>query len=386
MKHQTSRRIFTLLAAVLFGCGLHGKNGYSGEKKDMISSEPWGEINGQAVTLYTLTNQNGIEVKISNYGGIIVSALAPDKNGKIADVVLGFDSVTEYPEKSQYFGCITGRYANRIAQGKFSLDGKDFTLAANNGPNHLHGGETGFDQKIWETTEKQSASGPQLVMKYSSPDGEEGYPGKLDCVVTYTLTGKNELRIDYEAVTDKPTVLNLTNHAYFNLKGAGEGTILDHKLMIAADQFCATDDTGIPFPGLAKVADTPFDFRKAGVIGARIEADHEQLKNGKGYDHNWVMKGSRDGKLAHVATLSEPVSGRTLRVHTTEPGLQFYCGNYLEGQKGKGGKEYQHRGALCLEAQTFPDSPNRSDYPSPVLRPGEKYTQTTIYQFGIAGE
>ncbi|MDF1813133.1 MAG: galactose mutarotase [Verrucomicrobiales bacterium] len=355
----------------------------TGDNK-MISSEAWGTVNGKEATLYTLKNANGLVVRISDYGGIIVSVMAPDRDGKMADVVLGFDTPAEYPEKSQYFGCITGRYANRIAKGKFTLDGKEYTLATNNDPNHLHGGEAGFDQQLWATTAQQSAAGAQLVMKWTSPDGDQGYPGALDTTVTYTLTDDNELKIDYRATTDKPTVLNLTNHAYFNLKGAGEGTILDHKLQINADQFCATDNTGIPFEGLADVEGTPFDFRSSTEIGARIDEDNQQLKNGIGYDHNWCIKDSRDGKLQHFATLTEPASGRTLEVHTTEPGLQFYCGNYLEGQKGKGGKTYVHRGGLCLEAQTFPDSPNRPDYPSPVLRPGETYNQTTIYKFGVA--
>lgn len=364
--------------------GFASSNAQDGANKKMITSEEWGMVDDKMASLYTLKNANDLEVKISNYGGIIVSVMAPDKDGKMADVVLGFDTPAEYPEKSQYFGCITGRYANRIAKGKFTLDDKEYSLATNNGENHLHGGVKGFDKQIWATTTQEDADGAKLIMKWTSPDGDEGYPGALASTVTYTLTDDNELKIDYEATTDKPTVLNLTNHAYFNLKGAGEGTILDHEILIKADKFCATDDGGIPFPGLAEVEGTPFDFRKSTVIGERIEQDNEQLKNGIGYDHNWCIKDSRDGKLQHVATLLEPKSGRTLDVSTTEPGLQFYCGNYLEGQEGKGGATYQHRGALCLEAQTFPDSPNRPDYPSPVLRPGETYTQTTIYKFGVA--
>ena len=349
----------------------------------MITSEVWGEVAGKTATIYTLKNSNGLKARISDYGGIIVSVMAPDKNGKLADIVLGFDTPAEYPEKSQYFGCITGRYANRIAKGKFTLDGTEYTLATNNGANHLHGGEKGFDQQFWAATAQDTALGPQLVLKFTSPDGDQNYPGALSCEVTYTLTHENEIKIDYKATTDKPTVLNLTNHSYFNLKGAGEGTNLDHEILIKANKFCATDDGGIPLPGLADVEGTPFDFRTSTLIGSRIEEDNEQLKNGIGYDHNWCNKTERDGKLQLFATVTEPKSGRTLEVHTTEPGLQFYGGNYLEGQTGKGGKTYLHRGALCLEAQTFPNAPNRPDYPSAELRPGETYTQTTIYKFGV---
>jgi aldose 1-epimerase len=377
MKTQAIPRLFLMISLMLIGSA-------TGEENNMIKSEAWGAIDGKAVNLYTLKNASGLAVKISDYGGIIVSVMAPDKAGKLADVVLGFDTVEEYPAKSQYFGCITGRYANRIAKGKFTLDGKEYSLAVNNGPNHLHGGLVGFNRQIWTTTAQPSPDGPQLVMKWTSPDGDEGYPGALSCVVTYTLTHQNGLKIDYKATTDKPTVLNLTNHAYFNLKGAGEGTVLDHEMLIKADHFCATDDKGIPLPGaLARVEGTPLDFRTATVIGSRIAQDDQHLNNGIGYDHNWCNKTSRDGKLQHFATVTEPVSGRTLEVHTTEPGLQFYVGNYLDGRTGKGGKAYLHRGGLCLEAQTFPDAPNRPDYPSPVLRPGETYTQTTIYQFGV---
>ncbi len=347
--------------------------------KTMITSEPWGEVDGQQAKIFTLTNSNGIVVKISDWGGTVAGILAPDKDGNMADIALGFDSPGEYPEKSPYFGCITGRYANRIAKGKFSIDGTEYTLATNNDANHLHGGEKGFDKQLWNG----KIDGSKLVFTWTSPDGDQGYPGELACEVTYTLTDKNELRIDYSATTSKPTVINLTNHTYFNLKGAGQGTILDHELMIKADKYCAIDAGAIPLEGLADVEGTPFDFRTATAIGARVEEDNQQLKNGLGYDHNWCIKDSRDGKLEHVATLSEASSGRKLDVYTTEPGLQFYGGNYLDGLKGKGGETYEFRGALCLEAQTFPDSPNRPDFPSAVLRPGETYTQTTVYQFGV---
>ncbi len=352
-----------------------------------IQEEPFGTIDGQEVRLYTLTNANGVQAKITNYGGIVVSFIAPDKNGEMADVVLGFDSADEYVSKeSPYFGCITGRYANRIAKGKFTLDGQEYTLATNNDPNHLHGGDKGFDKRIWKAEPMETTDGPALKLSYTSPDGEEGYPGTLETTVTYTLTADNGLRIDYQATTDKPTVLNLTNHSYFNLGGHGSGTILDHELMIAADRYTPIDETSIPLGDLPSVEGTPFDFRKPTAIGARIGEDNEQLKNGLGYDHNFVIKDSRDGKLQLVATVHDPESGRLLEVESDEPGLQLYVGNFLpkdEPMKGKDGKEYSYREAFCLEAQTFPDSPNQADFPSPVLRPGETYTQTTIYRLKV---
>lgn len=346
-----------------------------------LKSEPFGEIDGQAVTLHTLTNKNGLRARIADYGGIVVSLEVPDRDGKLADVVLGFDKITEYPEKSQYFGCITGRYANRIAKGKFSLDGKEYTLAVNNGPNHLHGGLKGFDKQVWKGTASETPEGPALKLEWTSPDGDEGYPGKLDCTVTYTLTHGNALRIDYKAVTDKPTVLNLTNHTYFNLAGEGAATVLDHELKIATDRFNAVDETSIPVGEPASVEGTPLDFREFHVIGARIDGDHVQLKNGLGYDHNYVFKAARDSKLIPMVVLREPKSGRVMEVSSTEPGIQFYTGNFLDGRTGKGGKPYAHRSALCLETQTYPDAPNRPAFPSPVLRPGETYETTTVYTF-----
>jgi len=353
-----------------------------------IEKSPFGEIDGQKATLYTLTNENGVQAKITDYGGTVVSLVAPDRDGKMADVCLGFDSVEGYAgETNPYFGCITGRYANRIAKGKFTLDGKEYTLATNNGEHHLHGGSEGFNKKFWKAEPMETDAGPAVKFTYTSPDGEEGYPGALTSEVTYTLTADNGLKIDYRATTDAPTVLNLTNHAYFNLAGHGEGTILDHELMIDAAQIVPTDDGGIPLKDLMDVEGTPFDFRKPTAIGARVNQDHQQLTNGIGYDHNFVIKDSRDGKLQCVATVHDPKTGRVLEVHTDEPGLQLYIGNYLpeEGQAGKDGKTYGYRGAFCLEAQTFPDSPNRPDFPSPVLRPGETYTQTTIYKLGVKG-
>lgn len=344
-----------------------------------ITSRQWGEIEGNSVTLYTLKNQSGASVSISNYGGTVTSIIVPDKNGKMADVALGFDTLAEYREKSPYFGCITGRYANRIAKGKFTLDGTEFTLATNNDPNHLHGGDQGFDKRLWTATVKDS----ELVLNYTSPDGEQGYPGTLKTTVTYRWTEKNALHINYEASTDKPTVINLTNHSYFNLAGEGADTILDHQLQINAAQYNPIDPTSIP-TGIAPVKDTPFDFTKPTAIGSRIGVENTQLKNGLGYDHNFVLKTKDDGKLMKAAILTEPKSGRTLTVSTTEPGIQFYCGNFLDNLPGKGGKTYKYRSGLCLEAQTFPDSPNQKEFPSPVLRPGETYRQTTIYQLGVS--
>ena len=361
------------------------ENGEAGSGATMkITQSDFGEVEGRPVKLYTLSNGKGINVRISDYGGVVVGIDVPDRDGNSADVCLGFDKVEDYVTKSPYFGCIAGRYANRIAGGKFSIDGTEYTLAKNNGENHLHGGNKGFDKYIWDAKPSEDGEEVSLTLTWTSPDGDQGYPGALSCKVVYTLTADQGLKIDYEATTDKATVLNLTNHAYFNLKGNGEGKILDHEMQILADRFVSTDDAGIPLGPLAKVEGTPFDFQKSTVIGERIEQENEQLKNGIGYDHNWVIKDSRDGKLQHVATVTEPKSGRLLKVHSTEPGLQFYCGNYLDDLEGKGGKIYPHRSGFCLEAQTFPDSPNRPEYPSPLLKPGETYTQTTIYQFGLA--
>lgn len=370
-----------LLAAGL----LFTVNGCREDGANSNNSTSFGMVDGQEAKLFTLKNANGVEAVISNYGGTIVSLKAPGKDGQRADVCLGFDTVERYVKDSPYFGCLVGRYANRIAKGKFTLDGKEYTLATNNDPNHLHGGKVGFSKKIWTVEE---ATDSVLKLSYTSPDGEEGYPGTLKCVVTYTLKDDNGLQIDYEATTDKPTVLNLTNHCYFNLAGHGDGTILDHELMIAADRYNPIDATSIPLGELAPVEGTPFDFRKPTPIGARIAADDQQLKNGQGYDHNFVIKDSRDGKLQKVAEVHDPKSGRLLEVFSTEPGLQLYTGNFLPkkeagGLAGKDGQTYNYRGAFCLEAQTFPDSPNQTQFPSPILRPGEVYKQTTIYKLGV---
>jgi aldose 1-epimerase len=338
-------------------------------------------IDGSQVDLYTLKNSNGLEATITNYGGIVVSLKAPDKNGKLGDVVLGYDTLNDYIGNTPYFGALIGRYGNRIAKGRFTVDGVEYQLAQNNDSNALHGGRKGFDKVVWQAEKLDTPDGPALKLTYTSKDGEENYPGTLRCTVTYTLTNKNCLKIEYAAETDKPTFVNLTHHSYFNLKDGGASDILGHELMIKSSKFTPVDKGLIPTGELRAVAGTPLDFNKPTAIGARVENDDEQLKFGKGYDHNWVL--DRQGKdLELVASLYEPTSGRFMEVLTTEPGMQFYCGNFLDGtNKGKGGTVYQHRTGLCLETQHFPDSPNHPDFPTTELKPGEKYTQTTVYCF-----
>lgn len=333
---------------------------------------------GSTAKLYTLTNSRGVEARITNYGGTVVSLKTPDRGGQLADVVLGFDTLDGYLGPHPYFGALIGRYGNRIAKGKFALGGTTYTLATNNGPNALHGGIKGFDKVLWSA---ETAAGASLVLTYISQDGEEGYPGTLNTKVTYTLTDDNALRIDYEASTDKPTVVNLTNHSYFNLKDTGASPILDHEIMIAASRYTPVDATLIPTGEIASVEGTPFDFRTATSIGARIDADHEQIKFGLGYDHNFVLDRTGDG-LVLAAKVYEPTTGRELEVHTTEPGVQFYTGNFLDGSVvGKAGVAYQKRAAFCLETQHFPDSPNHPDFPSTVLEPRQTYRSTTVYKF-----
>jgi aldose 1-epimerase len=340
------------------------------------------KVDGKAVDIFTLTAA-GIEVQAINYGGIIMSIKVPDRTGRVGDVVLGFDSPDGYlsDPPPPYFGALIGRYGNRIAKGRFTLDGHTYTLAVNNAPNHLHGGNRGFDKVMWSAQTRETADGASLILSRTSPDGEEGYPGNLDARVTYTVTARGELVVDYYATTDKATPVNLTQHSYFNLAGEGSGDILAHELMINADRYTPVDDTLIPTGELAPVAGTPFDFRKATRIGARIAQDNPQLKNGKGYDHNWVLNRSGSG-LQLAARLHDPKSGRTLEVRTTEPGLQFYSGNFLDGTiHGKNGHAYAHRGALCLETQHFPDSPNHPSFPSTILRPGQTYESKTVFTF-----
>jgi aldose 1-epimerase len=339
---------------------------------------------GVPVTEYTLTNANDVEVKIIDYGGIITAIKVPDRNGNMANVNLGFDNLKDYETRNPYFGNITGRYANRIAKGKFTLDGKEYTLATNNGPNHLHGGNVGFDKKVWKAKEVTGTNEVALELTYRSADGEEGYPGNLDTKVVYALTDNNELRMVYTATTDKPTVVNLTNHAYFNLTGEGTGSIYDHVLMIDADKYTPDDANLIPTGELASVAGTPFDFRVPKAIRPGQRSNHPQIVIGRGYDHNWVLNrpSATDKSLKLAARLYDPASGRILEVWTTEPGIQFYAGNFLDGSLyGPSGHSYRQSDGLALETQHYPDSPNKSNFPSTVLRPGETYSTTTIYKF-----
>jgi aldose 1-epimerase len=350
--------------------------------KSVMQKEKFGTLpDGREVQRYILKNRNGIEVHVINYGGIITHLLAPDKNGKVEDIVLGYDSLGGYLKETPFFGALIGRYGNRIAKGKFSLDGKEYTLVQNNNGQHLHGGTTGFDKVFWNIEELPVESGMALRLTYLSKDMEEGYPGNLDVAVDYHLTENNELKIDYKATTDKPTVVNLTQHTYFNLSGNAKRDILDHVLTIHADEYIPVTKVLIPTGKLAPVANTPFDFNTPTAIGARINDKNEQLQFGGGYDHCWVL--SDKDSLKTAATLYDSTSGRTVEVRTTEPGIQFYAGNFLTGSiTGKGGVVYKHRYGLCLETEHFPDSPNQPKFPSTELKPGETYRTQTIYQFG----
>jgi aldose 1-epimerase len=334
-------------------------------------------LDNRIVKLYRLTNANGMEVMISNYGATIVSLVVADKNGKKDDVVLGYDSIQGYYNGGSYFGCVAGRYANRIANGQFKLDGVTYNLAKNNGPNSLHGGSRGFDKVVWDASQDDNG----LTLTYTSKDGEEGYPGNLTVTVRYRLRNDNSLHIDYAATTDKATVLNVTNHTYFNLEGQGQGNILDHEIMINADGFTPVDSTLIPVGEVRKVAGTPFDFTSPHKIGERInDTSDQQIKYGLGYDHNFALNGET-GTMKLAARVQAPISGRVMEVNTTEPGVQFYTGNFLNGsEKGKG-SVYGHRTGFCLETQHFPDSPNQPSFPSTVLKPGEEYKSTTVFKF-----
>ena len=346
-----------------------------------ISKASFGTADGQSVNLYTLTNRNGMEARITNYGGIVVSLTAPDRNNKWADIVLGLNDLDSYLKGHPYFGALIGRYGNRIAKGRFTLNGVEYKLAVNNGENHLHGGLKGFDKVVWTAQSMRTKLGPALSLTYLSKDGEEGYPGNLKVKVVYTLTNNNELRIDYTASTDKDTVINLTHHSYFNLAGEGNGDILSHVLKLNASRFIPTDAGSIPTGEIRDVQGTPFDFRKPTAIGARINQDDEQIKFGGGYDHNWVIDG-RAGVLRQAATAFEPTSGRVMDVWTTEPGVQFYTGNFLDGTlTGKSGKPYPRRSGFCLETQHYPDSPNQPKFPTTTLRKDAVYRSTTIYRF-----
>lgn len=383
MKPVTCFLLLSLLGTT--GCNNSPRQNETAKESTLsVKVADYGQTAEGPAKLYTLTNSRGMQVEITNYGGIITRLLAPDKNGQFADVVLGFDKLEDYLQNnSPYFGAIIGRFGNRIAKGAFSIDGQQYALAINNAPNTLHGGAAGFDKHLWQAREIEREGYAALELNRISPDMEEGFPGNLNATVRYLLNDDNELLIEYEATTDKPTVINLTNHAYFNLKGAGNGDILGHELMIAASRFTPVDSTLIPTGELRPVAGAPFDFKIPTPIGARINADDEQLRLGRGYDHNFVLDKSGPG-LELAASAYEPTSGRFLEVLTTEPGIQFYCGNFLDGSTiGKGGVKHDYRTGFCLETQHFPDSPNQPGFPSTLLGPGEKYETRTIYRFGV---
>jgi aldose 1-epimerase len=369
-----------LFAAIVFGVGGYGMRKV--EANPMIKKQLFGKLpDGTEIYLYTLANGNGMEAAIINFGATLVSLKVADRNGKFADVVLGYDTLEEYANSSNYFGATVGRYGNRIAHGNFTLGGVKYTLALNNGENSLHGGIKGFNKVVWTSKEISSKDGQSLQLNYLSKDGEEGYPGNLSVQVVYTLTDHNELQIDYSASTDKDTIVNLTHHSYFNLRGQGEGDILNHLLTLNADRFTPVDAGLITTGELRNVEGTPFDFRTPVAIGARINQKDEQLKLGNGYDHNWVLNRKADGQLSLAAKVEEPSTGRTMEVWTTEPGVQFYTGNFLDGKPGNGGKAYNFRYALCLETQHFPDSPNHPDFPTTVLKPGAHFRSKTVYHF-----
>jgi aldose 1-epimerase len=366
-----------VLAILSFVCGALA----GGAAPTKITHEGWGKTpQGDAVDIYTLANAKGMEARIITYGGILVSLKVPDRHGKLGDIVAGFDSLAGYVQQPPppYFGALIGRYGNRIGNASFTLDGTKYTLAKNDGANTLHGGLRGFDKRIW--TAKAMPNG-SLELTYLSKDGEEGFPGNLSVTVTYALTEQNELRIDYSATTDKDTVVNLTNHSYFNLAGQGTGDVLGHVVTIHADRITATDKGLIPTGELRNVAGTPFDFLTQHTIGERINAQDQQLAFGRGYDHNWVLNRTGTG-LQLAAKVTEPTSGRAMEVWTTEPGLQFYTGNQLDGSMhGKDGVVYRQRYAFCMETQHFPDSPNKPNFPTTELKPGARYHSTTVFRF-----
>jgi aldose 1-epimerase len=367
---------FTFIASLLMPLGVVLAPGREPLK------QPFGKTaDGVAIDRYMLKNAKGMEVDVITWGAIVTRIVVPDRSGTSADVALGFDSLDGYLKTNPYFGAIVGRYGNRIAKGRFTLNGKAYTLATNNGPNSLHGGLRGFDKRVWAAKPLSTAHGPAVELTYVSKDGEEGYPGTLTTHVTYTLTDANELRIDYALSSDADTVANVTNHSYFNLAGQGTGDILKHEITIEADKFTPVDATLIPTGELRAVNGTPFDLRKPSLIGAHISDTDEQMTFGKGYDHNFVLNGAM-GTLRPAVRVTEPTSGRVMEVLTTEPGVQFYTGNFLDGTlTGKDGKVYKHRFGFCLETQHFPDSPNQPSFPTTVIKPGKEYKSTTVYKF-----
>ncbi|MEO6526524.1 MAG: aldose epimerase family protein [Gemmatimonadaceae bacterium] len=371
---------------VLLGCAsTGGAPGTAAAGTRSVSSAPFGQApDGKSVELFTLRNAHAVEVRAMTYGGIITSFKAPDRAGKLDDIVLGFDDLAGYVKSSPYFGAIVGRYGNRIGRGRFTLDGATYSLAINNAPNHLHGGIKAFDKVVWSAEPFRTDSSVGVVLSYTSRDGEEGYPGTLRSRVTYTLTDRDELAVDYEATTDKATPVNLTQHTYWNLAGDGRRDILGHLLTLNASAITPVDSTLIPTGELMPVAGTPFDFRTPTAIGARIDQTHPQITNGKGYDHNYVLDRAAGAGLTQAAHVTEPTTGRSLDVYTTEPGVQFYSGNFLNGSNvGKSGHVYRHRYGFALETQHYPDSPNKPSFPSTILRPGETYRSRTVFRVGV---
>ena len=379
--------IAILYLAFTISCTTDNKSETTSMEKETlglsISKESYGSSPEGEAFLYTLRNQNGMMMKVTNYGGIVTELHVPDKEGTLTDVTHGFDSIGDYQRPHPNFGALIGRYGNRIAKGRFSIDDQEYTLALNNGPNALHGGIDGFSRRLWKATTIEAENQVGLEFSRRSQDMEEGYPGNLDVTVRYLLNNNNEWIIEYEATTDKKTTVNLTQHAYFNLQGHNNGDILEHELMINADKITPVDETLIPTGELMDVEGTPFDFRKPTAVGARVnDSTDQQIAFGNGYDHNYVLNRKTDGDLELAATLFDKKSGRFMEVLTTEPGVQFYCGNFLNGKNiGKGGVAYQQRSGLCLETQHFPDSPNQESFPSTILEPGEVYKTTTVYRF-----
>jgi aldose 1-epimerase len=388
MLRQSGQLLFILAAVLLLNCNpkvntTEVSQDSTVSNTTVMEKQKFGTLpDGREVQRFILKNKNGIEVHVINYGGIITHLKAPDKNGTLEDIVLGYDSVEGYLKESPFFGALIGRYGNRIGKGKFTLEGKEYTLVQNNNGQHLHGGTKGFDKVFWEIQPLNSEKGQALRLSYLSKDMEEGYPGNLNVTVDYTLTDDNDLKIDYSATTDKKTVINLTQHTYFNLSGNAKRDILDHVLTLHSDEYIPVDKTLIPTGKLAPVNGTPFDFNTPTPVGQRINEKHEQLQIAGGYDHCWVLAGKDSVKSA--GSLYDPTTGRLVEVLTTEPGIQFYSGNFLTGSiTGKGGVVYKHRYGLCLETEHFPDSPNQPQFPSVELRPGETYKTQTIYRFGV---
>lgn len=364
------------LTLVIFGMISCGNN----KTKEMVTTQSFGSFDGKDVSLYTLTNKKGDVLKLSNYGAVIVEIIIPDRNGKKENVTLGYDNFDGYVNGDPYFGKVVGQYANRIAKGRFSLDGVDYTLAINNAPNALHGGPTGWHSRVWDAQVLKNTDYPAVRFTYNKPDMEEGFPGNVVAEVVYTWTDNDEIILDYKVTTDKKTVVNITNHAYFNLHGAGVGDILDHEAVIKASSFTPVDSTLIPTGEIRPVEGTPFDFRTPHLVGERIGADYDQLKLGRGYDHNFVLDNAEEVD----ATVYDPSTGRVLEVLTDQPGVQLYTGNFLDGtQTGHGGKVYNYRSGFCLETQHFPDSPNQAAFPSVILMPEEPFLSSTTFRFSV---